>query len=52
MRDNYTVIIRSIDGKSGVAPETRNYKMVFRNTKMADSVTTFFNVNKIQNEFY
>ena len=52
LRDNYTVIIRSVDGKSGVAPETRNYKMVFRNTKQADSVTTFFNVNKIQNESY
>ena len=26
--------------------------MVFRNTKGADSVTTFFNVNKIQNESY
>ena len=52
LRDNYTVIIRSVDGKSGIAPETRNYKMVFRNTKQAENVTTFFNVNKIENESY
>ena len=36
LRNNYTVIIRSIDGKSGIVPEKRNYKMVFRNTKQAD----------------
>lgn len=47
LRNNYTVIIRSIDGKSGIVPETRNYKMVFRNTKEADNVTIFFNAEKI-----
>ena len=24
--DNYTVVVRSIDGKSGIVPERRNYK--------------------------
>lgn len=52
LRDNYTVIIRSIDGKSGIAPEKRNYKMVFRNTKKADSVTVFYNANKVECENY
>ena len=52
MRNNYTVIIRSIDGKSGIAPEKRNYKMVFRNTKQADSVTVYYNSEKLESENY
>lgn len=47
LRNNYTVIIRAIDGKSGIVPEVRNYKMVFRNTKQADEVTVYFNDQKI-----
>lgn len=47
LRNNYTVIIRSIEGKSGIVPDRRNYKMVFRNTKQADSVTAYFNNEKI-----
>ena len=31
--NNYTVIIRAIDGKSKIVPDTRNYKLIFRNTK-------------------
>ena len=52
LRNNYTVIIRSIDGKSGIAPEKRNYKMVFRNTKQADDVTVYFNADKLDSENY
>ena len=52
LRNNYTVIIRSIDGKSGIAPATRNYKMVFRNTKQADNVTIYFNAEKMNSENY
>jgi len=52
LRNNYTVIIRSIDGKSGIAPEKRNYKMVFRNTKQADNVTIYFNADKLESENY
>ncbi len=47
LKNNYTVIIRSIDGKSGIVPAKRNYKMVFRNTREADDVTVFFNSDKI-----
>ena len=47
LRNNYTVIIRSIDGKSGIVPEKRNYKLVFRNTKQAQDVTAYFNSQKI-----
>lgn len=52
LRNNYTVIIRSIDGKSGIAPERRNYKMVFRNTKQAENVTIYFNAEKLESENY
>ena len=43
LKNNYTVIIRSIEGKSGIVPSKRNYKIVFRNTKQADSVTAYYN---------
>ena len=52
MRNNYTVIIRSIDGKSGIVPDRRNYKMVFRNTKQAEDVTVFFNADKLSCNTY
>ena len=52
MRDNYTVVVRSIDGKSGIVPERRNYKMVFRNTKMPDEVFAYFNADKLMFEAY
>ena len=47
LRNNYTVIMRSIEGKSGIVPEKRNYKMVFRNTKQAEDVTAYFNNERI-----
>ena len=43
LKNNYTVIIRSIEGKSGIVPAKRNYKVVFRNTKQAESVTAYYN---------
>lgn len=36
--NNYTLIIRPIEGKSGLIPEKRNYKIRFRNTKYAENV--------------
>lgn len=50
LRSNYTVIIRSIEGKSGIVPAKRNYKLVFRNTKMADSVKIMFNDTELKSE--
>ena len=52
MKNNYTVIIRSIDGKSGIVPEKRNYKIMFRNVKEADKVTIYFNSDKIDYDSY
>ena len=44
---NYTLIIRSIEGKSGLVPEYRDYKIRFRNTKAADSIVAYFNSTNI-----
>ena len=50
--NNYTVIIRALEGKSGIAPATRNYKIRFRNTKRADEVITYFNDYPIDHTAY
>ncbi len=34
--DEYKVTIKALEGKSGIIPEYRNYKIVFRNTKKAE----------------
>ncbi len=38
LANNYTLIIRPVEGKSGIIPEFRNYKIRFRNTRMAQDV--------------
>ena len=52
LKNNYTVIIRSIEGKSGIVPEKRNYKMVFRNTKETNDVVAYFNNEKVKTTSY
>lgn len=41
LQNNYTVIIRPVEGKSGVIPELRDYKIRFRNTRQADDVVVY-----------
>ena len=41
LQNNFTVIIRPTEGKSGIIPETRDYKIRFRNTRKADSVIVY-----------
>lgn len=48
-QSNYTLIIRPIEGDVSVLPETRDYKIVFRNTKKADNVVVYDNEKKIDN---
>jgi hypothetical protein len=50
MPNNYTVIIRSIEGKSGIAPDLRNYKIRFRNTRMSEKVSALLNNEEIKCE--
>lgn len=50
--NNYTVIIRALEGKSGIVPDTRDYKLVFRNTKKADEVIVYQDKEKIESKSY
>lgn len=50
--NNYTVIIRAIEGKSGITPPKRNYKLRFRNTKQTNDVVANFDGNSIATTFY
>lgn len=50
--NNHTVIIRSIDGKRGIVPEKRNYRICFRNTVESDDVIVYFNDQKIDFKKY
>lgn len=45
--NNYTVIIRPIEGKSGIVPDKRNYKIRFRNTKKSNDVQAYVKDQKI-----
>ncbi len=46
--NNYTLIIRSVEGKTGIVPNTRNYKIRFRNTKYSEDVVVYFDSNQIE----
>lgn len=49
---NYTVIVRSMEGKSGLVPEYRNYKFRFRNTKEANDVVVYFDNSEVPSHRY
>ncbi len=50
--NNHTVIIRAMEGKSGIIPKFRNYKIRFRNTKQANEVITYVNDQEVENIHY
>ena len=50
--NNYTVIIRSIAGKSGIVPQYRNYKIRFRNTLKTDNVIANFDGTNLEVNSY
>lgn len=52
LQNNYTLIIRPIEGKTGIIPATRDYKIRFRNTREADSVIVYLNKDVIATENY
>ena len=52
MPNNYTVIIRTLEGKGDIIPPSRNYKFVFRNTKKAEDVTIYKDYEQIPFEAY
>ena len=50
--NNYTLIIRAVEGKSGIIPPRRNYKIRFRNTREADEVIAYIDKNEIPTKSY
>lgn len=50
--NNYTVIMRAIEGKSKIIPDKRNYKFTFRNTRKANDVIAYFNNEIVQSNSY
>ena len=48
-KSNYTLIIRPIEGDPSVIPPTRDYKIVFRNTKKSDNVVVYENQQQLDN---
>lgn len=48
-KDNYTLIIRPVEGKTGIVPDKRDYRIRFRNTKEPSYVKV--NVNKFEVDF-
>ena len=50
--NNYTVIIRPLEGKTSIVPERRNYKIVFRNTRQADDVLVYSKDKQITSKCY
>jgi alpha-glucosidase (family GH31 glycosyl hydrolase) len=52
LQNNYTLIIRPVEGKTGIIPATRDYKIRFRNTREADDVITYINKDVVATENY
>ena len=52
MQNNYTVIIRPLEGKTGVAPAKRNYRIRFRNTREANDVIVYIGKEKVNSVSY
>lgn len=47
--NNFTVIIRPTDGKVSIAPQKRDFKIRFRNTREASDVIVYIGQNRIEN---
>lgn len=48
LSNNYTLIIRALEGKTGIIPEKRNYRIRFRNTKEANDVIVYIGKEKVE----
>ena len=52
LQNNYTLIIRPIEGKTGIIPNVRDYKIRFRNTRESEDVSVYLDSKKIEFEQY
>lgn len=50
--NNFTVIIRPLEGKKGIIPANRSYKIRFRNTRFADDVIVYIGTQRVQVKMY
>lgn len=50
--NDYKVTIRAIEGKSGIVPKTRNYRIRFKNTRLANEVSASYNGTQLPTEVY
>ena len=48
-KNNYKLTILPVSGKVGIAPQTRNYKILFRNTNIPSSVNTYIGNIQVAN---
>ena len=46
--NDYKLIMKSVEGKSGIVPENRHYKFRFRNTKEPSNISVTFNGSPIR----
>ena len=51
-KDNYKLTILPVEGKMGVAPSKRSYKVRFKNTKPTSKVTSYVASTQINNNCY
>ena len=51
-QNNYTLIIRPVEGKSGIIPDKRDYRIRFRNTKHAEYVKTNIGLREVEHHAY
>ena len=52
LQNNFTVIIRPLEGKSGINPDYLDYKIRFRNTRKADEVIVYLDKNVYSSTSY
>lgn len=52
MQNNYSLIIHPLEGKTAIIPATRDYNIIFRNTKEASKVEVFINGEKLDSNAY
>ena len=52
MMHNYKLTILPVSGKVGIVPKTRNYKIVFRNTRMVSKVFSYVGNTQVANNCY
>ena len=51
-RDSYKLTILPVAGKNGVIPSKRDYRICFRNTKLASAVASYVGNTVVQNKSY